>query len=424
MAELIRDGNRITVAGGQSSTDATAVLPFTINSVTGRVLTDSAAGAGTVSSVSVVSANGLAGTVATATTTPAITLSTTITGLLKGNGTAISAATPGTDYQAPITLTTTGTSGVATFIANTLNIPNYASGGSGTVNSGTAGQLTYYAGTGTTVNGNANATISNGAFTLGVATSVLGQLILSGSTSGTTTITPAVAASGTLTLPAATDTLVGKATTDTFTNKTINLTSNTLVATSAQVAAAVTDETGSGSLVFGTTPTLTTSVLLTSGFVMNWNASNVVLTQSSGVLTLNPGDIQIATAGTATTSVATNSGSQTLTNKRVTPRVGTTATSGTPTINTDTVDAYSITALAVNITSFTTNLAGTPTDFQKLTIRIKDNATPRTIAWGASFVSYGIALPTTTTASKVLTVGFIYDSVAAVWGCVAVATQP
>jgi len=50
----------------------------------------------------VVSANGLAGTVATATTTPAITLSTSITGILKGNGTAISAATSGTDY-APAT---------------------------------------------------------------------------------------------------------------------------------------------------------------------------------------------------------------------------------------------------------------------------------------------------------------------------------
>jgi hypothetical protein len=56
---------------------------------------------GGVTSVSVVSANGLAGTVANATTTPAITLSTTITGILKGNGTSISAATAGTDYIAP-----------------------------------------------------------------------------------------------------------------------------------------------------------------------------------------------------------------------------------------------------------------------------------------------------------------------------------
>lgn len=50
------------------------------------------AGAGTVTSVSVVSANGFTGSVATATTTPAITLTTSITGILQGNGTAISAA--------------------------------------------------------------------------------------------------------------------------------------------------------------------------------------------------------------------------------------------------------------------------------------------------------------------------------------------
>ncbi len=57
---------------------------------------------GTVTSVSVASANGCAGTVAKPTPTPAITLSTSVTGLLKGNGTAVSAATSGTDY-APAT---------------------------------------------------------------------------------------------------------------------------------------------------------------------------------------------------------------------------------------------------------------------------------------------------------------------------------
>jgi hypothetical protein len=57
---------------------------------------------GTVTTVSVATSNGFAGTVATATTTPVITLRTSITGLLKGNGTAISAAVSGTDY-APAT---------------------------------------------------------------------------------------------------------------------------------------------------------------------------------------------------------------------------------------------------------------------------------------------------------------------------------
>ena len=95
---------------------------------------------GTVSSISVVSANGLAGTVATATTTPAITLSTTITGVLKGNGTAISAATAGTDYVAPGTATTFtaaqnfaasgitlkgSSTGITTFASANASVTNY-----------------------------------------------------------------------------------------------------------------------------------------------------------------------------------------------------------------------------------------------------------------------------------------------------------
>jgi hypothetical protein len=81
--------------------------------------------AGTVTSASVVSANGFAGTVATATTTPAITVSTSITGVLKGDGTAISAGTAGTDYVAPGTATTftatqtfTGTSSAQAIVLN------------------------------------------------------------------------------------------------------------------------------------------------------------------------------------------------------------------------------------------------------------------------------------------------------------------
>ena len=61
-------------------------------------------GSGTVTTVSVSSANGFAGSVSNATTTPAITLSTTISGILKGNGTAISAASSGTDYVIPSAL--------------------------------------------------------------------------------------------------------------------------------------------------------------------------------------------------------------------------------------------------------------------------------------------------------------------------------
>jgi len=100
-------------------------------------------------------------------------------------------------------------------------------------------------------------------------------------------------------------------------------------------------------------------------------------------------------------------------------RVSSEASSATPTININNVDAHSITALAEAVTSMTTNLSGTPTNFQKLTIRFKDNATARAIAWGASFENKGVTLPTTTVISKVLTVELIYDSVTSKWGCVA-----
>lgn len=55
---------------------------------------------GTVTTVSVVSANGFAGSVANPTTAPAITLTTTVNGLAKGNGTALTPAVSGTDYVA------------------------------------------------------------------------------------------------------------------------------------------------------------------------------------------------------------------------------------------------------------------------------------------------------------------------------------
>lgn len=109
----------------------------------------------------------------------------------------------------------------------------------------------------------------------------------------------------------------------------------------------------------------------------------------------------------------------TLTNKRITSRITTITSHATPTVNTDNCDCVTITAQAEAITSMTSSLSGTPTNFQKLIFRIKDDGTARAITWGASFEAKGVSLPTTTTLSKVLTVGFIYDTVTSKWGCVA-----
>ena len=136
-----------------------SAIAYTAAGTTGQVLTSATAGTptwttpttGTVTAVSVVSANGLAGS-SSGGATPALTLSTTITGLLKGNGTAISAAASGTDY-APATSGTSilygngagGFSNVTigtgvSFATGTLSATG--SGGTVTSVSGTAGRIT------------------------------------------------------------------------------------------------------------------------------------------------------------------------------------------------------------------------------------------------------------------------------------------
>jgi len=75
-------------------------------------------------------------------------------------------------------------------------------------------------------------------------------------TSGAFATTLISTAATTVTLPT-TGTLATLANAETLTNKSINLANNTLTATSAQILAAVSDETGTGSLVFSDSPALT-----------------------------------------------------------------------------------------------------------------------------------------------------------------------
>lgn len=105
---------------------------------------------------------------------------------------------------------------------------------------------------------------------------------------------------------------------------------------------------------------------------------------------------------------------------RVAPRVSQVASSATPSINVDNYNTLEITALATNITSMTSGLTGTPSNWQELFYIIKDNGVARSIVWGASFVAEGSALPTTTIAGKYLIVGLRYFSTLSKWGCLAV----
>jgi hypothetical protein len=124
----------------------------------------------------------------------------------------------------------------------------------------------------------------------------------------------------------------------------------------------------------------------------------------------------IAVEGVA---IPTISSTSTLTNKRITARVTTTTDDATAVIDVDTCDQYQLSAIANN-TEFTTT--GTPTDGQKLIIRLKDAGVAKTLTW-TGFTAVGITLPTTTVASKWIYVGAIYNSSASAWHAVAVSQE-
>jgi hypothetical protein len=101
----------------------------------------------------------------------------------------------------------------------------------------------------------------------------------------------------TVTIPDATGTVVLADLAQTLTNKSINLANNTLTATSAQLATALTDETGSGVVVFGTSPAFTTSVTTASTTFAVFNTGATTVNAFGAATALSLG------AGTGTTTV-------------------------------------------------------------------------------------------------------------------------
>jgi hypothetical protein len=116
------------------------------------------------------------------------------------------------------------------------------------------------------------------------------------------------------------------------------------------------------------------------------------------------------------TSSGTNTGDQTFLNARVQ-----TVTSSATVTPVSTNDLVIITAQAVGLTL--ANPTGTFSEGQALMIRIKDNATARTIAFDTNYRAIGITLPTTTVISKTMYLGIIYNSTDAKWDIIGLNQQ-
>ena len=470
-------------------------------------------GTGTVTSVSVVTANGVSGTVATSTTTPAITLTlgaitpsaiqisgltaseivatdasknlvslavatypsltelTYVKGLTSSAQTQITAKAPST---APTFATSiTGSYLTASEILITDASKNIVSAAVATYPSLT--ELSYVKGVTSAIQTQlglkaplASPTFTGTVtiptpFTLGAVSvtttgTILNYLTSAGGTTGTTSTnivfsTSPVFITPTLGVASATSLATSAATPLLLTNGqlvNIALTSQTVGATTLTIPdfASVVDE-----FVFKTkavtmsnktfiapalgTPasgvmTNVTGVPAAAILAGSFGAGAYVISTSLQTATIELGhatDTTLARVSAGVISVEgitipTISSTDTITNKRIEPRIVSAASYTTDTgtsLSVATADIFVITAQAGAL--LFNNPGGTPVQGQKLVIRIKDNATARALTWGTEFRAMGTALPSTTVLSKTLYLGFFYNSTDVKWDLVASAQE-
>lgn len=121
---------------------------------------------------------------------------------------------------------------------------------------------------------------------------------------------------------------------------------------------------------------------------------------------------QGATADTAVQPAAT----QTLTNKRINPRVSTAATATTLTPASDDFDLVALTAQASSLTIDAPS--GTPVNGQKLAIRLRDNGTARALTWNGAYSAYSSDLPASTVVNMTMYYEFVWNTATTKWDLV------
>ena len=320
---LKQGGNSTTIAEGTPGSDITLTLPSAANALlvgnthggdTSKIVVFSTSGATTAKTLTLTSAHTdnrtltlpdatdtLVGRATTDTLTNKTLTSPTLTTPALGVATATSINKVA--ITAPATSATlTIADGKTLTASNTLTL------------AGTDGTTMTFPGTSSTVMTLASTDAITGVKTFGAAGNV-GKLVISGNTSGTTVLNASATASGTLTLPAATDTLMGKATTDTMTNKTVtamDVTGGSYINLLTQAALRFNDDSG-GEYVALKAPTgVTTHTLLLPA--AQGAMSTVLTNDGSGNLswaaaltsTLGQYNIFVGNGSSVSTAVDTN----------------------------------------------------------------------------------------------------------------------